>query len=429
VEVISIKKVLMISYLFPPLDCGVGRQIKFAKYLPLFGWMPTVLTVSRSFLRPKYDPSRVKEVPPSVEIFRTHSLEIVPLQRWLPAVLNRLFGLNPKWFRPVDIFVGWLPFAVREGAKILKKRNVDLMFSTSLPSTCHLVAYFLKKKFAIPWVADFRDLWTQNPYVTYPRLILELEQKIERGVIENADRVVTITEPMRETFVERYSDQPVKKFLTIPHGFDLEDFKKLEGSNQKFTMTYTGSIYGFRVHVTDVFLDGLSDLLSENPSLREELEVKFVGSVGSIRRSVSSRNLEGVVKLLPHVSHGKAIRHMMTSHVLLLITGIEREVSNCFKRAPDEMSGKIVEYIATGKPILALAADTSSAAKIVKSTGTGVVVDPSDRERMVEAVQRFFRLYKEDSLKTKSNAEEIKKYDVRMLVKKMSEIFDSVVEV
>ncbi len=161
-----IKKVLMISYLFPPLDCGVGRQIKFAKYLPLFGWMPTVLTVNRSFLRPKYDPSRVKEVPPSVEIFRTCSLEIRPLQRWLPAVLNRLLGVNRKWFQPVDTFVGWLPFAVRRGLEILKEGNIDLIFSTSLPNTCHLVAFILKKKFRIPWVADFRDPWTQNPYVT-----------------------------------------------------------------------------------------------------------------------------------------------------------------------------------------------------------------------------------------------------------------------
>lgn len=418
----------MISYLFPPLYCGVGRQIKFVKFLPLFGWTPTVLTANKSFLRPIYDHSRLKEIPPSIEIFRTFSLEIPRLQRWVPAVLKRLFGINPKWFQPVDIFIGWLPFAVHRGLEILNEGNIDLIFSTSLPNTCHLVAYILKKKFRTPWVADFRDPWTENPYITYPKPILKVEEKMERRVMENADRIIATANSITKTFVKKYSDQPREKFLTILHGFDLDDFKSLEGSNQRFTMTYTGSIYGFRVHVTNVFLGALSELLSENPSLRAELEVKFVGSVESIRGSVSSRNLEGVVTLLPRVSHGEAIRHMMSSHVLLLITGAGREVSNRFKRAPDEMSGKIVEYIATGKPILALAADTSSAAKIVKSTGTGVVVDPSDRERMVDAVQRFFRLYKENSLKIKSNIQQIKKYDIRMLTKKLSEIFDSVIE-
>lgn len=418
----------MISYLFPPLDCGVGRQIKFAKYLPLFGWMPTVLTVKRSFLRPRYDLNRSKELPPSVVIFRTYSLEMGPLQRWLPAVLNRLLGVNRKWFQPVDAFVGWLPFAVRRGLEILKEGNIDLIFSTSLPNTCHLVAFVLKKKFRIPWVADFRDLWTRNPFITYPRAILKVEEKIERNVIENADRVVTITEPMTMSFVERYPDQPREKFSTIPHGFDLDDFKSLKAGNQKFTMTYTGSIYGLRKNAADAFLDALSRVLSENPNLREEIEVKFVGSVKSIRRSVSSRNLDDVVKLLGYTSHVEAVRHMMTSHVLLLITGAGHEVSNRLKRAPDEMSGKVVEYIAAGKPILALAVESSSAAKIVRSTGTGVVVDPSDREGMVEAVQRFFRLYEQDSLKVKPNMRQVKKYDVRMLTKKLSKIFDDVIE-
>jgi glycosyltransferase involved in cell wall biosynthesis len=424
----SIKKVLMISYLFPPLDCGVGRQIKFAKYLPLFGWTPTVLTVNKSILRPKYDYSIMKEVSPSVEVFRTYSLEIRPLQRWLPAVLNRLLGVNPKWFQPVDTFIGWLPFAMRKGLETLKEGNIDLVFSTSPPNTCHLVAFILKKKFGIPWIADFRDLWTQNPYVTYPGPILKVEEKIERRVIENADRIITLTEPMANSFVERYSDQPKEKFLTISHGFDLDDFKNLKAGNQKFTMTYTGSIYGFRKHVADVFLDAMNKVLSENPNLREELEVKFVGSVESIRSSVSSRNLDGVVKLLEYTSHVEAIRHMMASHVLLLITGVRHRVSNRFKKAPDEMSGKIVEYIVVGKPILALSSDISSAAKIVISTGTGVVVDPSDQEGMVKAVQRFFRLYKENSLKIKPNTQQIKKYDVRMLTKKLSEIFDSVIQ-
>jgi len=423
-----IKKVLMISYLFPPLDCGVGRQIKFAKYLPLFGWMPTVLTVNRSFLRPRYDPSRVKEVSSSMEIFRTYSLEIRPLQRWLPAVLNRLFRLNPKWFQPVDDFVGWLPFAVREGSKILRKGYFDLIFSTSMPNTCHLVAYILKKKFGIPWIADFRDPWTQNPYVTYPKPISKIEEPMEQAVIRTADKITTTNPFFTEGFTRKYSNEPKEKFVTIIHGFDPDDFQKLETTvEHKFVMTYTGSFYGLRK--PDTFLKAVSDLLSKHPDLKDQLRIRFVGSGGrSVEATIHRYGLDDTVEVYGQLSHKKALEHLHNSSLLLLITGIRHEstAKDSSGRVFDEFPGKLVEYLAIGKPILALATSEGSVARIIKSTRTGIVVHPSDTEGIQKAILDFYDLHKRGHLKMKPDLDELKKYNIQMAVKRLSEIFTEV---
>jgi len=118
---------------------------------------------------------------------------------------------------------------------------------------------------------------------------------------------------------------------------------------------------------------------------------------------------------------------MVAARGLLLITGVKHKTSARTKKVFDEMSGKIMEYIATGKPILALAEENSSAAKFVKSTGTGIAIDPTDKQSIMEGILHFYRLYKKNSSKIKHNNAEIKKYDVRRLTRQLSEIFEDVI--
>jgi hypothetical protein len=418
----------MVTYLFPPLDCGVGRQIKFVKYLPLYGWTPIVLAAKNSFIRPIYNPNRIVEIPRSTKIYRTFSIEIVPFQMWLPTILKKLLGINPKWFQLVDAFLGWVPFALRAGLKILREEKVDLLFSTSLPNTCHLVALLLKRKFGVPWVADFRDAWTQNPYITYPKPILKIEEKLERAVIENADKIVTITDIIANGFITKYPDQPKNKFLVLPHGSDPDDFKTINVPGKEFTLVYVGSIYGKRTDVTNVFLDAVKELLDENSCLEKDLRISFVGNAQIVRNGIRFRNLEKVARVMPYVSHREAIKYMMTAQALLLITGARSTTSKNDNKVFDEMSGKIVEYIVTGRPILTLAEENSSVAKIVKATGTGIVIDPMDKRSIMEGILYFYGLYKKNQLTIEPNLVELKKYDVRRVTRQLSDIFEDVIK-
>ncbi len=420
----------MISYLFPPLDCGVGRQIKLAKYLPSFGWLPVVLTVKRSHLRPKYDPSRLQEVPKPVRIFRTSSIEVPLLQQKVPRVLNRFLGVNTKWLQAPDVFIGWLPFAVRRGLEIARKEKVNVLFSTSLPNTCHLVALMLKRKLALPWVADFRDPWTQNPYVNYPKPVLKIEEPMEEAVIKNADKVTTTNPFFTEGFVRKYSDEPREKFVTVSHGFDPDDFQKLEKTvENKFVVTYTGSFYGPRK--PDVFLEAVKELLSDDAGLKNQLKIRFVGSMGrSVKNVVHGYGLEDAVEICGYVSHERALEYLLNSSILLLITGIfhKNTGKDPSGRVFDEFPGKLVEYLIMGRPVLALATSEGTVARIIKSTRTGIVVHPMDKEGIKKAVRDFYNLYKRGNLKMKPDFEEIKKYNIRMSVKKLSKVFSEVAQ-
>jgi len=346
----------------------------------------------------------------------------------MPNILEKLLGINPKWFQLVDPFIGWMPFALRAALKIVKEEKVDLLFSTSLPNTCHLVAFMLKKKLGLPWVADFRDPWTQNPYVTYPKPILKIEEPMEKVVIRNADKVTTTNSFFKNGFIQKYLDEPKGKFVTITHGFDPDDFQKVETTGEhKFVVTYTGSLYGTRK--PDVFLEAVNELLSEDPSLKDQLKIRFVGRMGrSVENMIHRYDLEDTVEVCGHVSHERALEYLLNSSILLLITGIYHKIAvkNSSGKVFDEFPGKLVEYLAIGRPILALAMNRGTVARMINSTRTGVVVHPNDKEGIKKAIRDFYSLHKSGNLKMKPNLEEIKKYNIRISVKKLSEVFKEV---
>ena len=408
------KKVLWVSYLFPPLFCGVGRQVKIAKYLPAYGWLPVVLSVEKSKFHPFYDAMVMKDIPQNVEVHRTWSLESRLLMYGLPFLLH----INPKWLHIPDRFVGWFPFAVREGFSIIRRQKVDAIFSTSMPNTCHLAAYVLKRRTGLPWVADFRDLWTQNTYVSYPRPVLGIENKMEAAVVRCADRITTINEPMRQDIQGKYPDQPAGKFTVIPHGFDPEDFvtsnADIKTSPQEFTITYTGSLYG-RMKV-DTFMYAIKELVSEDESLNEMLNIRFVGNVYPARVLCNQLGLHRVVSFSDRVTHQEAWSYLSSSDLLLFVLGIG-------EHGEKASTGKLVEYLAVGKPVLALVPE-GEAANIIRQANVGVVINPEDKEGIKQAVDEMHRKWASGNLEISPNKEVIDQYDIRGLARRFATIFD-----
>lgn len=408
------KKVLWVSYLFPPLFCGVGRQVKIAKYLPAYGWLPVVLSVEKSKFHPLYDAMVVKDIPQNVEVHRTWSLESRLLMYGLPVLLH----INPKWLHIPDRFVGWFPFAVREGLRIIRSQKVDAIYSTSLPNTCHLAAYVLKRRTGLPWVADFRDLWTQNTYVSYPRPVLGIENKMEAAVVRCADRITTINEPMRQDIQGKYPDQPAGKFTVIPHGFDPEDFvtsnTDIKTSPDKFTICYAGSLYGRRK--VDTFMYAVKELIDEDSSLNEKLNIRFVGNVSPARSLCHQLGLDRVVTFSGMVSHQEAWSYLENSDVLLFPLGtgeLDEKAS----------TGKLFEYLAIGKPLLALVPE-GVAANIIRQANVGVIMNPEDKEGIKQAVGEMHRKWASGNLQIAPNKEVIEQYDVSKLARRFATIFD-----
>jgi len=194
-------------------------------------------------------------------------------------------------------------------------------------------------------------------------------------------------------------------------------------------VTYTGSFYGPRK--SDVFLKAVNELLSEDSDLKDQLKIRFVGSAGrNVENVVYRYGLEDTVEVCGYVSHERALEYLLNSSILLLITGIYHKstVKDSSGRVFDEFPGKLVEYLALGKPVLALATSEGTVARMIKSTRTGIVVHPSDKEGIKKAVRDFYSLYKRGNLKIKPDFEEVKKYNIRMSVKKLSEVFNEVTQ-
>lgn len=407
------KKVLVIAYHYPPLGGGgVFRTLKFTKYLPKFGYQPYVLTVKNPMYGTK-DPTLIEEIPPEAKVYRTFSFE----HRILRA--PRLLNINLKWFYVPDENIGWLPTAVFAGANLIKKENISVIYATSPVWTSLLIGGFLKKKTKKPLVIDFRDPWTDNIFIKYPTEVHELiERKMEETVLTQADYVTVATDSIKNSLRERYPYLK-SKIATITNGFDPDDFKNLKTYNKadKFRITFVGSIYGLLT--AEPFLLAMKELIKENAELKEKMEAMFVGNYGKeTPRLVEKIGLEENVKLVKYVPHKECLELMMNSQALLLLITTESPEGEGI------LTGKLFEYIASRKPIIAIAPTNGLAAKIIKSLGAGAVVSPSNVPLIKKTLATFYEQWTKGELfRTEGD---ISKFSRKFLTQQLAQIFESV---
>ena len=409
-------KVLLIAYHFPPLGGGgVFRTLKFTKYLPEFGYQPHVLTVKNPMYRIK-DPTLIREIPPSAKVYRTFSFEHIILRA------PRLLGINLKWFYVPDENIGWLPSAVRQGEKIIRKANIDIVYATAPIFTSFLIGFLLKRKTGKPLVVDYRDPWTQNVFIEYPsKLHKKIEDKLEKFVLETADHVIVTSDPMKHHLVEKYPFTK-GKIDTITNGFDPEDFKNLtvKKDKEKFVIAYTGSLYGRRTG-EKVFM-AFRDLIKANPELETKIQVLITGLISKQDVfSIEKFGLKNVIKLLGYRSHKESLSLMANADILLLMMSLE-EVCNA-RSGTLTIPGKVFEYLGIKRPILAIV-PPGPAANIIRSTKTGVVVSPQDTGVIAQTILKLFQDWKNGTLEVLES--DISKYDRRVLTQKLVNVFQQV---
>jgi len=410
------KKVLMIAHQFPPIGgSGVQRTVKFVKYLPLYGWKGIVLTrdAKRALLK---DNTLLNEIPADTIIYRTAAWDF---SEW-PFPLN----LAGKYIRRRILIPDgerlWGIFSFKKALDIVKNERIDLIYSTSQPFSTHLLAMKLKEAFpGIPWVADFRDEWTNNAFVkayNYRSYRKKIEKRMERKVFEMADAIVINTPVMRDNSVRDNPDLG-DKFHVIPNGFDREDFEGIEkgGRNEKFTLTYTGLIYGNTspetvfAAVSKLNREGLVDL--------SEITLRFIGNFKKeeLYRMAESHNLQEAVQILPYKPHRESVASLMQSDAVLLLLG---------KGTDAIYTGKLMEYINTGKPILATVPVNGAAAQLIRETGTGFVADCDDVETTARHFKMLYDYWKSGTDFFRPDWEKIARYERRELTKKLADIFD-----
>ncbi len=220
------KKLLIIAYCFPPLG-GVGtlRTLFLTSHLAKFGWCTHVLTVREGASGQPQDQTLMAKIPPDFKISRTGYWDVTTPLRFM----GKFFP--SKWIEKLragllpDTYVGWLPFAYQQARRIIAREQIDMIYTVSFPHTAHLVGYLLKRRTGKPWLADFRDEWTQNPFIFYRwtwqrRADVWLEQR----VIQAADRIVVTTEPYRDCMQSLLPAGARGKVTVITNGFEPNDF-------------------------------------------------------------------------------------------------------------------------------------------------------------------------------------------------------------
>jgi len=407
-----VEKVLFISYIYPPIaGGGVFRTLKFTKYLPQFGWKPIVISVNKSKFNPK-DNTLLDEIPETVQTFRTNSIES-KIYAYAPQHL----GVNPKWYQIIDNFVGWLPFAISKAEKVIKKEKPKIIFSTSPPVTNHLIAYMLKKKTGIPWVADFRDPWTDNFMIRYPtKTHHKIEQSIEHKFFRNADRIIFVTDKHRKYLIEKLPNILPEKCVNITNGYDPDDFKNNSvKKTNKFTITYIGTFYGKQS--PKYFFSAIDSASKKNDELKKDLEIRVAGKASKEFQNLNIKfGLNESIKQLGYQPHKKAIELMKSSSCLFLLISLGPKSDWVY-------TGKIYEYMASETPILATVPKNSPVREIIKATNTGLAIDTDDINGIKDVILTYYKQWKKGELYSSPNWQEIEKYNIEKLTNKLSEQF------
>lgn len=405
--------VLFIAYLFPPHGGGgVQRTTKFVKFLPRCGWRPTVLTAHHVHLR---DRSLHADIPAGTRVERT---PVLLLPDWLPFRLRKWVA---RWIFVADMEVGWYPSAVRAGHRLLRDEPFAALYSTSVPYTGHLVGLRLKRRHQIPWVADFRDAWIGHFQFEYPTPVQRaIAERMERAVVHTADRVVVVNERLRAHFLDRYPELPEEHFVTIPNGFDPDDYEDvvLPEKEERFTITYTGSLYG-EVQSARPFLQALRRALADGRLSAADVCVRFVGNPSvEAPRLVAEWGLEPVVDFLGYLPHSQVIGHQLAADALLLILGDH-------PHADIVLPGKTLEYLYARRPILAMVSDGVTR-DVLRAAGVGRFAAPDRPDEIVEALLEMVAAWRRDELAARPDPEVIARYDRRRQARRLAAIFDDV---
>ncbi len=399
------KKVLIITYYWPPSGgAGVQRWLKFARYLPRKGAEPFILTVDPDYASyPQIDESLERDIPAGLKVYRTKSREILHL---VSGILGRdkvpyggfsnvdtsgLFQTLMRFIRG-NLFIpdarkGWNRYAVKTAREIISVNDIPVVITTGPPHSTHLVGLKLKKRLGVRWIADFRDPWTDIYY--YKDLLhtipaREIDRRLEREVLDMADNVIVNCNSNKELLLAKTRNREAGKFSVITNGYDPQDFKIDVEPADDFIITWSGTMSGH--YNPDVFFSTLADLVRQYP--RVSFKFRVAGTISSsARRQLKEYGLEGIFDYPGYVAHEKLVEYLKESSALLYIFPETEKDKG--------VAGKLFEYLASERPVIAIGPPDSDAAAIIEECDAGKTFPRDDEGGLLNylsgLVERFKR--------------------------------------
>ena len=384
-------KLLLVTMYFPPAGGGgVQRPLKFATHLPALGIETHVLAPDD----PKWLHSDPGLAPPT-QAWIHRARYLGPRARRLADELHGRQGLDrlSRQARSLsrrvlvpDENVSWNLTAIPAAVRIVRKEGIDVVLTTSPPNSVHLIGAAAKRATGVRWVADLRDSIAAHPHRRVERVAVRAKEKasesVARLVARQADVIVAASDAIAE---EAVALEPAGVVTTILNGADFDDFAGLEyRRGDRFRITHTGSFFGKRD--PRPFLTALA---------QSELDVvaRFVGDFRVADREWAEQlGLGDRLELHPYVSRREALALQRDSDALLLL------IPDAGGRGQGVLSGKVFEYLAAERPILAAVPPEGAAAELIRDTGAGVVAAPDDVPGLTRALSELHTAWKAGTL-------------------------------
>ncbi|SRX56027.1 glycosyltransferase family 4 protein [Aequorivita sp. CIP111184] len=421
------KRALIITYYWPPAGGpGVQRWLKFVKYFREFGVEPIVY-VPENPNYPLIDENFSSEIPVDIEVIKqpisepyrfaklfskkkTKQISSGIISKKEASAMEKLMlYVRGNFFIP-DARVGWVKPSVAFLSEYIAKNPVDVVITTGPPHSLHLIGMQLQKNLNVKWIADFRDPWTTIHYHKSLRLNKSSERKhkeLEASVLKLAD-IITVTSPTTKKEFEMITETPIE---VITNGYDTLEEIHFE-KDKSFSISHIGSLLSERN--PEVLWKVLAEICKENNSFKNDLRLKFAGAVSEeVKKSLESFKLFSNCEFLGYVSHQEAIKLQHQSQVLLLV-----EINSAETRAI--IPGKLFEYLAAKRPIIAFGPKESDIEEIISKTKSGTFFSYWDDDELKLEILRLYEHFQNGDLKIAS--EGIEKYSRKELTKRMSSL-------
>ncbi len=419
--------VLVITYYWPPAGGpGVQRWLKFVTYFKEFGIEPIVYIPENPHY-PLIDEFLLNEVPEGIEIIKqpikepygfakvfskskTNKVSSGIITNKKQSIIEKIMlWVRGNFFIP-DARIGWVKPSVAYLQKYISEKNIDVIITTGPPHSLHLIGMSLKEKTNVKWLADFRDPWTTIHYHKSLRLSKSSQKKhkqLEYEVLNKADRIVVTSSNTKKEFSE-ITKTPIE---VITNGFETSE-EIQSNLDTKFSVVHIGSLLSNRN--PEILWKVLSKICKENENFKKDLQIKLVGIVGEeILESIQNYNLKNNCEVIGYVSHTEAIQLQKNAQILLMV---EMDTPETKAIIP----GKLFEYLAAKRPIIALGPEGSDVASIVSETKSGYYFHYSEEEKLRKQILSYYEEYIQGQLIV--NSQNISKYSRRELTKNMSKL-------
>jgi len=431
-----VKNVLIISYFAPPLNIPSSvRTGKLAKHFLSLGWNPIIISVKDIGFYYK-DYSLSEEIK-NIEIIRTGSLDP---QRVLKIIRKKThssvseklyqdkenFIYKFKSFFPIDDKIGWMPFCYKAAKKIILTHKIDAIY-TFVGGVNHpaITAYYLSRRFDIPFFVEFHDLWADHPF--YPRT--KIGQKFndfwERKVLLEAAGVITLAPGQKKSLQEKYGFLK-ERIIFNPNGFDAEyfkqEFKQKDKNEKSVVITFCGHLYK-NMTPSDIF-----KAILEYDELDLPLKLRFIGDFRKSFRVLKEqfeqrvKNRDILIEILPRMPYDLLLKELHKSDAFMLFLPNEEKFRPI-------LHAKLYDYLAVGKPILAFVPLESDVESFIKKGNLGFVAEAGNPESGKKIIKQFIIEFKQNKTsKYKASAGYVRKYSRHEAARKILEFIEKKLE-